>query len=220
MSSYLDLLGAVAPVFLMLLAGWELRRGGVLRPEADASLLQLGVNVLYPCLIADIILGNEALQRLGNILLPTGVGAGTVLVGFAIAAAGAWMLRLPWPQPARTFAFTTGLHNYGFIAIPLVQLLFDRATMGVLFTYTLGVELALWSAGIGLLSGARGAQAWKASLTPPVLAIIGSVAVNLTIGSEWLPQFGRTTIHWLGACAFPVQLLITGAALSDMVRRP
>jgi predicted permease len=219
MSSYFDLLGAVAPVFLMLVTGWALRRGGILRPEADATLLQLGVNVLYPCLITDIILGNEALQKLNNILLPTGIGAGTVLAGFAAASAGAWLLGLKWPQPARTFAFAVGLHNYGFIAIPLVQMLFDRATMGVLFTYTLGVELALWSVGIGLLSGARGTQAWRASLTPPVLAIIGSVTVNLTIGSEWLPGFGRTAIHWLGVCAFPVQLLITGAALSDMVRR-
>lgn len=203
----------------MLAVGWVLRRAGRLKLEADASLLQLGVNIFYPSLIVETILGNPALARVENILLPAAVGAGTVLFGFAVAVAAARILRVPWPQPARTFGFSVGLQNYGFIAIPLVQLLFDRATMGVLFTYSLGVEIALWSTGIWLLAGQRSGSFWRAALTPPVIAIVASLVVNLSLGSAWLPAFVRTALHWLGVCAFPIQLIVTGATLADLVRR-
>jgi predicted permease len=129
----------------------------------------------------------------------------------------AGILRLSWPHPARTFAFTTGLFNYGFIPIPLVQALFDRATMGVLFTYTLGVEFALWSVGIALLSGQRGAAGWRAALNAPVLSIIISLAFNLSGIS--IPKFIHTAMQNLGQCAFPVQLILTGASLADILRR-
>jgi predicted permease len=215
--TYFDLIGIVAPVFMMVATGVILRRVRWINAEADASLLRLGVYVLYPALIADTIIGNATLAKLGNVLLPAALGAGTVLAGFLLGAAGAAVLRLRWPHPARTFAFTTGIFNYGFIPIPLISALFDRATLGVLFTYTLGVEFALWSAGIALLSGQRGQGGWRAALNPPIIAIIVSLALNRA-GFDPLP-FARTTLQWLGRCAFPMQLILTGTALADLIRR-
>ena len=111
MPSYLDLIGIVAPVFLMVATGMVLRRVNWLNPAADASLLRLGVYVLYPALIADTIIGNAALAKLSNVVLPAAIGAGTVILGFAIATLAATVLQLRWPHPARTFAFTTGIFN-------------------------------------------------------------------------------------------------------------
>jgi predicted permease len=219
MSAYADLLSAVTPVFIMIAIGWIMRRSGALQPEADASILRLGVNVFYPALIADTILGNPALQHLGNVLLPAAVGAGTTLLGFGVAAFGAWALRLPRPQPARTFSFTVGLQNYGFIAIPLIQALFGRETLGVQFTFTLGIELVLWSVGIWLLCGHRETGTWRAMLTAPVIAIIVSVTVNYFFGGAWLPKFGRSAMNALGACSIPSQIILTGATLADVMRR-
>jgi predicted permease len=215
--SYFDLIGIVAPVFMMVAIGVILRRVRWINAEADASLLRLGVYVLYPALIADTIIGNETLARLGNVLLPAALGAGTVLVGFLVGGVGAVALRLRWPHPARTFAFTTGIFNYGFIPIPLISALFDRSTLGVLFTYTLGVEFALWSAGIALLSGQRGQGGWRAALSPPIIAIIVSLVLN-RVGFD-PPLFARTALQWLGRCAFPMQLILTGTALADLLRR-
>src|SRR5678815_535275 len=59
--SFLALLVIVAPVFLIIVAGYVVRRAEWLTAEADASLLRLGVNLLFPCLILDTILGNSAL---------------------------------------------------------------------------------------------------------------------------------------------------------------
>jgi predicted permease len=87
-ASYFDLIGIVAPVFLMVATGMILRRVRWINTEADASLLRLGVYVLYPALIADTIIGNAALAKLSNVLMPAAFGAGTVLIGFLMGAAG------------------------------------------------------------------------------------------------------------------------------------
>lgn len=219
MSAYIELLGAVAPVFIMLAIGWIMRRSGALTAEADASILRLGVNVFYPALIADTILGNTALQHFGNVLLPAAAGAGTTLLGFGVSLIAARLLRLPRPHPAGTFAFATGLQNYGFIAIPLIAVIFGRGALGVQFTFALGVELALWSAGIWLLSGHRTGTNWREILTAPVIAIIVATAINYFVGDTWLPKFGRSAMNAIGACSIPSQVILTGATLADVMRR-
>src|SRR5438067_63479 len=139
--SYWTLLGAVAPVFVIVFSGFLIRRAGWLSAEADHSLLRLTVNLLYPCLIADTILGNSALKNPGNLALPPLVGFATCALGFAIAWAGARALRLERGTQTRTFSYCVGIYNYAYTAIPIVQALFDQQTMGVLFTHNLGVEI-------------------------------------------------------------------------------
>ena len=58
----------------------------------------------------------------------------------------------------RTFVFSVGIHNYGYLAIPLVSLLFggagsDNPTLGVLFIHNVGVEMAFWTLGVMVISG-------------------------------------------------------------------
>ena len=214
--NYLALLGAVAPVFLILAAGYLLRRLNWLTAEADRSLLLVGVNFLYPCLIADTILGNPILTQVGNIVVPPLVGFGTVVLGFAICAIVAKILRLP-PPTARSFSFTTGLYNYGYLPIPLVQAFYDRDTLGVLFTHNLGVEIALWTVGIWVLSGGSGRDAWRKILNVPILAITAAALLNLAGAGAWLPEFVGKTMHLLGQSAIPLALLLTGATLADLV---
>ena len=52
----------------------------------------------------------------------------------------------------RTFAFTCGIYNYGYFALPIIALLFDRETVGVLLVHNLGVEAAMWILGVGFIS--------------------------------------------------------------------
>src|SRR5687768_14114364 len=118
---YTKLLATVAPVFVVVACGFAMRRMGKLRPEADSSLFSLAINFLYPCLIAHSVLGNAALQDFRNVLLAPVVGAALLVFSLVVAIAAARALRLPRPQPASTFAFTSAIPNWGYLPIPLVQ---------------------------------------------------------------------------------------------------
>lgn len=191
-----------------------MRRRGKLKPEADGSLLSVAVNFLYPCLIADAVLGNAALRDIGTVVAAPLTGAAILAGSFAITALAARVLRMNRPQPAATFTFTSAIQNWGYLPIPLVQSLFgDRAT-GVLFVHNIGLELTLWSLGIFLLSGHG---SWRRAINIPFLAILGALVLNLFQAGDWLPRFALDTLHFLGQAALPLSLLLTGVTLADAV---
>lgn len=216
-ATYSTLLAAVAPVFVVLACGFALRRFGKIRHEADSSFLTLAVNFLYPCLIADTVLGNPALREPRNFAVAPVVGLALLLLSFAIAALAARLLRLRWPQPARTFAFTAAIPNWGYLPIPLVQKLFPAETTGVLFIHNIGLEIGLWSAGVWLLSG-EGSM--RRALNVPFFAILSTLVLNFFHAGDWLPSVALDSLHFLGQAAIPLSLILTGATLADAIALP
>jgi len=214
---YWSLVGGIAPVFIIIATGFLIRRIGWLTAEADRSLLKLTINVLYPCLIYDSIIGNSALDDIGNVVLAPAVAFVTVAASLALCALAARALPLDQKQ-ARTFAFTAGVYNYGYIPVPLVQKFFSRETMGMLFAHNLGVEIAFWTVGIFILTHASGQKGrWKEMLNAPVCAIIVSLVLNFCHASGWMPSFLVTSAHMLGQSSVPVSLLLAGATLADQL---
>lgn len=216
--NFLTLLAAVAPVFLIVGAGYGIRRIEWLTAEADASLLRVVVNLLFPCLILDTILGNEALRQAGNLLLAPAAGFGTVVLGFSVAWLAAPLFGLREDKARRTFSFTTGLYNYGYIPLPLVAKLFDQQTTAVLFLHNVGVETALWSAGLVLISGRSPEHPLRRILNVPVLTIAAAVALHFAGGHAWLPAWLLNAVHITGAAAIPMGLILTGATFCDQAR--
>lgn len=218
MSEYLPLLAAVAPVFVIIGTGWLIRRIGWLTEEADASLLRVIVNLLYPCLILDTILGNRALEKLGNVLLAPVVGFTTVVLGYALCHIAAPLFGVTDPRQRRTFAFTTGIYNYGYLALPIAQTRFGTETSGVVFIHNLGVEIALWTVGIMVISGAGRSGGWRQILNGPVIAILSAAALHFAGARWWMPPVALSAIHSLGATALPLGLILTGATFADHMR--
>ncbi len=216
--TYWFLLSSVAPVFAVLITGYILRRIGLLALEADPSLLRLAVNVLFPCLAFHSIIGNAALARTENLLLPPLVGFLTVILGYALGAVFSRLLGIEEKEKARTFAFAGGLYNYGYIAIPLVQTFFSKETLGVLFTFNLGVEVAFWTGINVIVARVSPRKDWHKILSPPVVAILASVLLNLAGAGRWVPDFVFKTSDMLGQCAVPLALIITGATIADLLR--
>jgi hypothetical protein len=211
------MLGAVLPVFVVIAAGFVVRHARWLTSEADASLLRCTVNLLYPCLVIDSVLGNPALEKAGNVLLPPCVGAFTIFLGYGLGLLGTRVLRLRDPGEARTFSFASGIYNYGYIAIPLVREFFNRETVGVLFTYNLGVEMAFWIGVNYVLAPPSSKRHWTKMFNPPVIAIAASVMLNLAGAKQWLPHSLLAAVHMLGISAVPLALVLTGATLADLL---
>ena len=219
----LSLAELVAPVFLVIGIGYVIRRMGWLTAEADASLMRVIVNLLFPCLILETILGNRALESAGNVLLAPAVGFGTVAIGFGLCYWLAPAFGIKDDRQRRTFALTCGLYNFGYVPLPLVQKLFDSQTTAVLFIHNVGVEIALWTAGVGLMMRAGkaktdGSDVLKRILSAPVLAIMAAMGLHFAGARYWLPSIGLNAIHSMGSAAIPLGLILTGATFADQMR--
>jgi malate permease and related proteins len=217
MLSFSAILAAAFPVYLTMGIGALLRRVRFLPQEVDPGMMRLVVTVLSPCLILDRLVGNQAVMSPGPVLIAALLGFILVVFGVAVSYAAAPLAGLRVGQGRRTFAMSCGLQNYGFIAIPIVTALFpDKGTVGVLFTFTLGVELGCWIAGVGTLTG-WGNAPWRHALNPPVFAILGGLALNFSGLHAFIPSALSNTFHMIGACAVPLAVLLIGAAIADIL---
>jgi len=213
---YLSILSVAVPVYLTMAAGAMARKTGLLKPEADVSLMKLSVMMLTPALIIERVVGNPAVMSLPPVLIAAGLGYGLIVFGIALTYFVAPLIGLKKGEGRRTFSVACGLQNYGFVAIPIVTALFpDKGTLGVLFTFTLGVELACWTAGVGLLTGLDKAP-WRLALNAPVLTILISLLLNFSGLHVYVPLVAHNTFSMLGACAVPLAVLLIGASIADL----
>jgi predicted permease len=215
MPETLRLLQMVLPIFLVMAAGYLARRLRILTEEADQSLLGILVKLFIPCLAFDVILGNEALLRPSNLFLPPLIGFCSIALGLGISLAVAKFF-LKGEEVQRAFACTTSLQNYSYIPLPLCQSLFGPDVVGVLFSFNLGVDLAMWSLATITLSGQRSNRPWWAPLwNPPIVAVVTALALNLAGAGKAVPSFVSGFYEMLGLCAVPLGLILSGALLSD-----
>jgi malate permease and related proteins len=213
------LLQILAPVFAVMALGYLMRKIGILSSEADRSLTRLVVTLLAPCLALDTIIGNDALRNPANWIVPPLLGFASIVVGIVISRWGAMLFGIPEGSARRTFTFTTSLQNYVYIPLPLCHALFDRAAMGILFGFYLGVELAFWSIALAQLTGHAEQGSWRKAINPPIIAIPSAIVLNALGAKEWIAPSIATTIHMLAVCAIPVALLLSGGLIADHVNK-
>jgi malate permease and related proteins len=219
MQESLTVLSAVVPVLGIIVIGLIIRKLDWLSEEADHSLLRVNINLLFPCLILDKALGNTALSNPGNLLLAPAVGFVTVAAGFAVGWACARFSGLAELKAKRTFAVTTGLYNYGYVPLPLSLMLFTGTeTAGVLFVHNVGVELAMWTLGVMIFSGAGVGQSWKKFINAPLVAILLSLGLNAVGAADHIPKALLHGVSWLGQCAIPMSLILIGAVVADHLK--
>src|SRR5258708_21819176 len=220
MTSYWNLLGLIAPVFIIIAVGVVARRAQWLTPEADASLLKLVVNLLYPALIFESVLGNAALRTPSNLIWAPLVGFVTIVLGFGVAWWAGKGVGLSVGTGLRTFAFAVGIYNYGYIPVPLMGGLFGREEVGVVLVHNVGCEAAIWTVGILVLAGLSIREGWRKLLNAPVVSLVLALIGNLLHLDQRLPVFVLNSIHALAQCAIPVGLLVIGATLDEHLAKP
>lgn len=216
MLDYPTILNAVLPVYLTMLAGGLARKFRLLPQEADVGLMRLCVNLLYPCLILERLVGNPEVMNAGRVVTAAALGYGLVAIGIGVSYALAPFIGLRVGEGRRTFGMATGMQNYGFVAIPVITALFPgKETLGVMFTFTLGVELGVWTLGVGILTGMSQAP-WRAALNVPVISIITALVLNALGAAQIIPTALHTMMGNLGSCSVPLSVVLIGASIADI----
>ncbi len=203
---------SVLPVYLLIVTGALLRKTGVLRHEHDAGVMRVIYTVMLPCFILDKILGAEVLQSGTVVIWGIGLGFGLIVSGLLIAWGVAHGMGLERGTGMRTFTISAGCQNFGFTAIPVLEILWGSSACALLFVHNIGVEAAIWSIGVMIMSGERGVP-WRKLVNGPMVAVgIGLLLVALGLDQHVVGPL-RKVINLLGVGAFPVAILITGATM-------
>ncbi len=207
---------SVLPVYLLIVAGAVLRKVGIIQKEHDEGVMRVVFSVMLPCFILDKILGSEVLKSGAAVSSAIMLGFAMIVVGTVIGLAIARLMGLERGNGMRTFALASGCQNFGFTAAPVVESLWGGSALAMLFVHNIGVESAMWSLGVMMMSGERGFN-WRRLMNGPIFAVtIGLLLVAI----GWDDQItgpARKAVSMIGVGAFPVAILITGCAMIDLV---
>ncbi len=220
MMSYGQLFLTILPVFAMIALGVGLRRTRLISEAAEGSLFNLVVMVTTPCLIFESVALNPALRQPGNLLLPPLLGFGLTLLSMVIGWYVARALGLTIGHGLRTFALTVGLTNYGYLPLPLMDALFGPESRAVLLIHNVGLEAAIWTGGVLVVSGLSPLAGWRKLINAPVIALLLAVAANFTGLANYLPALVMNFVHALAVCAIPLGLLMSGVSLEPHLADP
>lgn len=208
------------PVFAMIATGAFLRHGDLITEAAEGSLFNLVVKVTFPCLIFESVAGNPALHQPGNLLLPPLAGFALTLLNLAAGWQVARALGLTHGHGLRTFALAVGLTNYSYLPLPLMDAMFGPDSRAVLLVHNIGVEAAVWTGGVLVVTGLSPRQGWRKLINAPVIALGIALAANLTGATAWVPGLVMNLVHALGVCAIPLGLLMTGVSIRPHLDDP
>jgi predicted permease len=220
MMSYGQLFLVILPVFAMIGIGAALRHWDLISEAGENSLFNLVVKVTTPCLIFESVASNPALREPGNLYLPPLLGFGLTLLSMAVGWHIARALGLTIGHGLRTFALAVGLTNYGYLPLPLMDAMFGPDSRAVLMVHNVGVEAAIWTGGVLVVTGLSPLSGWRKLINAPLIALVAAIACNLTGLSAHLPSVLTTLVHALALCAVPLGLLMTGVSIQPHLDDP
>lgn len=220
MTDFYPIITSVLAVFLVMGLGAFCRRRSWLTPEADRTLANLTANVFLPAYFIHKILDSQEFDAISSAWVPPAFGFGFTAAGFGIALLFA---RVVGPKAGldndakqRAFALGAGICNYGYIPLPLADQFYPDAEIELIL-HNVGVDLALWSIGIVIISGVSGN--WRrAVLSPPFVAVIIAFVLRQFGGTELVPDPIFKAVGKMGSCAIPMGLLLSGAIIVDFLR--
>lgn len=220
MMSYGQLFLIILPVFAMIAIGVGLRRAQWITEAAEDSLFNLVIKITFPCLIFESVANNPALHEPRNVLLPPLLGFGLTLLSLVVAWYVARALGLTLGHGLRTFTLAVGLNNYGYLPLPLMDAMFGPESRAVLLLHNTGVEAALWTGGILVVTGLSPREGWRKLINAPVISLLVALVANLTGAAVYVPSVVMNLIHGFGVCAVPLGLLMTGVSIQPHLADP
>ena len=207
---------SIMPIFVLLVLGYTLRRGGI----PSAEFWQQNDRLVYWILMPALLFQNTSTTDFSA--MPVGA-FGLVLVG-ALVAALAFGFFVPVlmgvPRPSASSVLQGATRHNTFIALAVSERLFGAeglATAALASAILIPVtNFSAVTIMVAMLSGVRGARLIPAILNdvarnPFLLAVVVGLAVNPLIDNE-IPVLHDVTAI-LGAAALPVMLLSVGASL-------
>ncbi len=216
MISPFAVVASVLPVYLLIVAGAVLRRIGIIRKEHDEGVMRVVFSVMIPCFMLDKILGSTVLKSGSIVTYSILIGFGLILAGILIGAVVGRLIGLEYGNGLRTFALSAGCQNYGFTAAPVVESLWGGSALALMFVHNIGVEAALWSVGIMIMSGEREIK-WQRLVNGPIVAVTLGLLLVFLGWDDQIAGPARKAISMLGVGAFPIAILITGCSMIDLV---
>lgn len=208
-----NLFSLMGMMFLLIVAGYILRKKNVIQEEGKATLVNIILYVVLPCNILNAFLKeytSEFWQIFPQLLI---AGIMVQIVSLAIAKFG--YNRMTDGEKA-VYQYGTVCSNSGFMGNPLVEGIFG--TMGLLYTSVIIIpqRVAMWTAGVSYFQkGADKKQAYLKVLVNPCM-IATYIGFIIMFTQMTLPDVITRTVGSVSNCCTALTMMYIGSILVNV----
>lgn len=220
MSIFATLVEIVAPVFLVVAAGYAAVRTGYFAETLVDALVKYAVAVAVPCLLFLAMTRIDLAASVNPWALLSFFGAGTVCF-----LGGMMLSRMFWgrrPGESVAVGFCTFFPNVVMLGIPIAERAFGTAAMGAVFGIIAFHSIYNYFVGFIAMEMVRKDRAGiivalsRAFVTtfknPLMIGLVSGMAVNLS-GLQ-IPEVGLSALDMVAASALPAALFSLGGVLT------
>ncbi len=201
-----------AQLFIFMLAGFILRRAGVITAEGKKSLSDLLIDFILPANIIcsfQLDLSAELLTSCAAMLIISIVCQFVYLLVSRVIYPGAPRERLA------CLRYGTVCSNAGFLGLPIIGGVVG--TMGTLLTSVALIpqRIVMWSAGLSLFTKTDGKSVIRKLATHPcIVAVFIGFALMLG-GNPTFPDFIQKALSGASGCTTCLSMLVIGSILAE-----
>jgi predicted permease len=220
---FLSIASTVSGVFLVMLVGAVARYLKWFTSEVDRSLAGFLSNVLLPSFFFHRIMTDTKMSSDLSAWIPSLYGASLTILGFGVAVSTAYVFgrwfSLGDASKKRTFGLCSGIANYGYIPFPLAEVFYPGCIVTLLI-HNVGVDIALWSVGLFIISGKGIRESWRRIVfSPPLVSVTLALLIRQLGFVEWIPRPLLNMSEQLGRCSIPIGLVLSGAIVYDCITK-
>lgn len=218
-SNYISIATTVAGVFLVMAMGALARYLKWFTSEVDRSMAGFTSNVLLPAFFFHRIMTDSKLSNDLAAWIPSLYGAILTASGFLVSAIIVWSVGrwfdIQDDAEKRTFTLCSGIANYGYIPIPLAEAFYPGCIV-TLLVHNVGVDVALWSIGLYMISGLGLQKSWRRIVfSPPLVSVVIALVIRQLNAQPLIPKPFLHMTEQLGRCSIPMGLVLSGAIILD-----
>lgn len=219
--SFLNIATTVSGVFLVMAMGALARYLKWFTSEVDRSMAGFTSNVLMPSFFFHRIMTDPKISTNVEAWTPALFGAGLTTLGFVVAGLIVWLVGkwfgLRSDSERRTFVLCAGIANYGYIPVPLAEAFYPGCIVSLL-VHNVGVDIALWSVGLFVISGLGLKKSWRRIVFgPPIVSVVVAISIRQLGWQPYVPQPLLHMTNQLGRCSIPMGLVLSGAIIYDFM---
>ena len=200
----------ILTLFFLLGVGAFGRYKKIIKDETIDGLINIVIKLTLPFLYFYSLSRHATPETLRELwFLPFGALA-IVAIGYVVGLLTTPFLKLP-EKRKNTYLFLASFSNYGFLAIPVVYVLFGEEGLFRVVIFNLGFNILFWTFGIWLLSEKR-SNPLKNLINPGTISLVAGILVGFF--SINVPGFIIDASKLLGSAVIPLAALTVGALLS------
>lgn len=205
------IINQVITLLFLIVAGYIIRKLGILNHELNKGLSDLLLNVTLPFSIVTSFNFSFSRTLLAN-------GTIVLLISIAIHLFAIFISKLLYlkyaPATNRVLRAATVFSNCSFMGFPILEAVYG--SQGVFYGsfYVLIFQILLWTAGIVIFTGTWNSKTWRQVLNPAVIAVI--TGFTLFVFSIKLPDPLFNALAMVGSMTTPISMLIIGSLLAEI----